>query len=105
VYAKAATMQAVGWSPELFDREYRKQLESLDARRVAEELGPNAILLCWESFNVRCHRRLVAEWLEEKLGIVVPELDHERAESLPFSEQPSKWGAEPKGSAQLPMLF
>lgn len=23
---------------------------------------------------MRCHRRLVAEWLEEKLGIVVPEL-------------------------------
>jgi len=54
--------------PELFDREYRKQLESLDAKQVAEELGPDAILLCWESFNVRCHRRLVAEWLEEKLG-------------------------------------
>ena len=54
--------------PELFDREYRKQLDSLDARQVAEELGPEAILLCWESFNIRCHRRLVAEWLEEKLG-------------------------------------
>jgi len=50
--------------PELFDREYRKQLELLDAKQVAEELGPNAILLCWESFNVRCHRRLVAEWLD-----------------------------------------
>src|SRR5439155_17514364 len=59
---------------ELFDREYRKQLELLDAKQVAEDLGPNAILLCWESFNVRCHRRLVAQWLEEKLGIVVPEL-------------------------------
>ena len=56
--------------PELFDREYRKQLESLDAKQVAEDLAPDAILLCWESFNVRCHRRLVAEWLEEKLGIV-----------------------------------
>src|ERR1035437_3186259 len=68
--------------PELFDREYRKQLASLDARQVAEDLGPNAVILCWESFNVRCHRRLVAEWLEEKLGIVVPELEHDRAESL-----------------------
>src|ERR1039458_1845180 len=66
---------------------------------------PFAIILCWESFNVRCHRRLVAEWLEEKLGIVVPELDHERTESLPFSEQPSKWDAKPKSSAQLPMTF
>ena len=80
---------------ELFDREYRKQLESLRARQVAGDLGPDAILLCWESFNVRCHRRLVAEWLEEKLGIVVPELDHERSESIPFSEQPSKWDNEP----------
>jgi hypothetical protein len=50
--------------PELFDGEYRKQLDSLDAKQVTEALGPNAILLCWESFNVRCHPRLVAAWLE-----------------------------------------
>jgi hypothetical protein len=90
--------------PALFDREYRKLLESLDAKQVAEDLGPNAILLCWESFNVRCHRRLVAEWLEEKLGIVVPELGHERSESAPFSEQPSKWDGKPT-TAQMPMMF
>jgi uncharacterized protein (DUF488 family) len=91
--------------PELFDREYRKQLESLDAKQVAEDLGPNAIVLCWESFNVRCHRRLVAEWLEEKLGIVVPEVDHERSESLPFSQQPSKWDGKPSVSTQSLRLF
>ena len=90
--------------PELFDREYRKQLDSLDAKQVAGDLGPNAILLCWESFNVRCHRRLVAEWLEEKLGIVVPELGHERAESISFSEQPSKWDNEPRPERE-PTLF
>jgi hypothetical protein len=90
--------------PELFDREYRKQLESLDAKQVAEELGPDTILLCWESFNVRCHRRLLAEWLEEKLGIVVPELGHERAESIPFNEQPSKWDDKPT-TAQSPITF
>lgn len=49
--------------PELFDREYRKQLGSLDAKQVVEDLGPNAIILCWDSLNVRCHRRLVAEWM------------------------------------------
>ena len=91
--------------PELFDREYLKQLDSLDARQVAEELGPNAILLYWESFNVRCHRRLAAEWLEEKLGIVVPELGHERSESMPFSEQPSKWDAKTNVSTQSRMVF
>ncbi len=46
----------------------------------------------------------MAEWLEVKLGIIVPELDHERAESVPFSEQPSKWDGKPE-VAQLPMLF
>ena len=90
--------------PELFDREYRKQLEALDAKQVAGDLGPDAVLLCWESFNVRCHRRLVAEWLEEKLGIVVPEVDHERSESIPFSEQPSKWGSETRPERE-PTLF
>jgi len=98
-------LAAQGERPALFDREYRKQLDALDAKRVAEDLGPDAILLCWESFNVRCHRRLVAEWLEEKLGIVVPEMDHERAESIPFSERPSKWDAQRPAGAQLPMLF
>jgi hypothetical protein len=62
-----------------------------ESRTESHDLGLDAILLCWESFNVRCHRRLVAEWLEDKLGIIVPELGHERAESVPFSEQPSKW--------------
>jgi len=91
--------------PELFNSEYRKQLATLDPRQVAEDLGSDAILLCWESFNVRCHRRRVAEWLEEKLGIVVPELGHERGESMPFSEQPSKWSGKPAVDVQLPMLF
>jgi hypothetical protein len=90
---------------ELFNGEYRKQLESLDAKQVTEDLGPNAIILCWESFNVRCHRRLVAEWLEEKLGIVVPELGHERSESIPFCEQTSKWGAKPGQGTESLRLF
>jgi hypothetical protein len=47
---------------------------------------------------------LVAEWLEDKLGTIVPELEHERAESLPFNQQPSKWDAEPT-TPQLPMKF
>jgi len=90
--------------PELFDLEYRKQLDALDPKQVAEDLGPNAILLCWESFNVRCHRRLVAEWLEGKLGIVVPELEHERTESLPFNKQPSKWDGKPQAPKQVTLF-
>jgi len=52
----------------LFDREYRKQLGSLDAKHVAEDPGPDAILLCWESFNVWCHWRLVPDVARRKAG-------------------------------------
>jgi len=71
----------------------------------SEDLGPTPFCSVGESFNVRCHRRLVAEWLEEKLGIVVPEVGHERGESIPFNEQRSKWGVQPRVGGQLPMLF
>ena len=52
--------------PELFDREYRKQLDSLDAKQVAEDFGPNAVILCWESFIIGHSQdtfRLAAEGL------------------------------------------
>jgi len=47
----------------------------------------------------------VAEWVEEKLGIIVPELGHERSESIPFSRQPSKWDGSAKIPAQMPILL
>ena len=31
-------------------------------------------MLCWEPPGKFCHRRLVAKWLEEHLGVDVPEL-------------------------------
>ncbi|MFD1428490.1 DUF488 family protein, N3 subclade [Kroppenstedtia sanguinis] len=52
---------------EEYDREFQKRLESLDPKRVIRELGENAVLLCWCKHNAGCHRRLVAEWLEETL--------------------------------------
>jgi hypothetical protein len=54
--------------------EYRKILDKLDPQEVFEDLGENAIMLCWEPPGKFCHRRLVAEWLEENLGVRVPEL-------------------------------
>lgn len=63
---------------EEYDREFQKRLESLDPKRVIRELGENAVLLCWCKHNAGCHRRLVAEWLEERLGIVISELGYSR---------------------------
>jgi hypothetical protein len=73
-----------------FDKAYATLLEKLSASKVVEDLGENAILLCWEDFNVGCHRRMVAEWIESECGLIIPEYGHERHESLPYSEQPNK---------------
>ena len=48
-------------------------LAPLDPYRVIEDLGDKAILLCWERPGEFCHRRLVAEWLLTKTGLVVLE--------------------------------
>jgi uncharacterized protein (DUF488 family) len=54
--------------------EYQKILDKLDPQKVFDELGENAILLCWEAPGKFCHRRLEAEWLAKHLGVKVPEL-------------------------------
>jgi hypothetical protein len=57
-----------------FEREFKRcVLEKLDAREILEEIGDDAILLCWEKPGEFCHRTLVAEWLSEELGIKVKE--------------------------------
>ena len=54
---------------------YQKEvLDKLDAKKVYEELGENAVLLCWEKSDKFCHRHLVAKWLEKELGIKVSEI-------------------------------
>ncbi|MBN1548273.1 MAG: DUF488 family protein [Syntrophaceae bacterium] len=54
--------------------EYKQTvLDRLDPAKVYADLS-NAVLLCWESSDEQCHRRLVAEWLEKALDVKVPEL-------------------------------
>lgn len=53
---------------------YEEVLDRIDPNEVYHELGEDAVLLCWEPPGKFCHRRLVAQWLEENLGINVPEL-------------------------------
>ena len=58
-------------------------LERLDPATVVKELEllvepDEPVLLCWERPPLTatnwCHRTMVAEWLEEKLGMSVPEI-------------------------------
>lgn len=62
---------------------YRSILAALDPQEQWDILHDKAgdhepVLLCWEKppFNARnwCHRRLVAEWFGETLGVTVPEI-------------------------------
>lgn len=54
---------------------YETVLDKLNPQQVYNELGENAVLLCWENKEKFCHRHIVAEWLENNLDIEVKELD------------------------------
>ncbi len=65
-------------SGEMSDEEFELQfkncvLEKLDAHEILEEIGDDAVLLCWEKPGESCHRTLVGAWLSEELGIEVKE--------------------------------
>ena len=58
---------------------YQTVLDLHNPMEIVNELlalfGPAPTLLCWEAPDKFCHRRLVANWLEERIGLTVPELD------------------------------
>jgi hypothetical protein len=67
---------------QLYDSEI---LARLDPQRTWDQLhelaaGAEPVLLCWEQppFTTEnwCHRRIVAEWFKEQLGLEVGELPH-----------------------------
>jgi Protein of unknown function, DUF488 len=65
---------------EAFECSYLDQLASLGAERIVADLeriaaGRPVILLCWErSQEEFCHRSILARFIEQEAGIVVPEL-------------------------------
>lgn len=76
------------WFNSVDERTYRafyfKQLAGLDAATVVAQLeelagGHEPVLLCWErpldiaAGRTFCHRHMVAEWLQQRLGLVVAE--------------------------------
>lgn len=89
------TKEMLSMSRSDYDRLFDEILSNLDARQVYESLGDNAVLLCYETPNTWCHRRRVAEFFEQSLGIVVPELGFDRADCLPYYSLTDK---VPKGS-------
>jgi uncharacterized protein YeaO (DUF488 family) len=58
---------------------YSDILGTLRPAKIVEEIGDQAVLLCHEQDANRCHRGIVAEWLEFNLGIEVPEWQKTRS--------------------------
>jgi len=52
---------------------YKDVLDKLDPRKVYTDLQYK-VLLCYEKRGVFCHRHIVADWLYDKLGVLVLEL-------------------------------
>ena len=86
----APSRHTLAWPRERFAPYYNSILAQLDPEAFYATLGDNVVLLCWESPNIWCHRRRVAEWFEEALGIIVPEFGFERSEILPYADMPRK---------------
>lgn len=57
---------------------YETRLKDLNVEELLDiferEFGNNIILLCHENVDEFCHRRLVADYIEMKTGIYVPEV-------------------------------
>jgi len=56
-----------------YEKQYReKVLSKLNPKKIYDMFQRN-ILLCWESPGEFCHRRIVAQWIFENLGIEIEE--------------------------------
>jgi hypothetical protein len=82
-----------------YDARFAALLVALDPRELYESLGEDAVLLCWEKPGEGCHRRLVAEWFEVSLGVVVPELGVPRELTPAYRDTPWKEKASSKPPA------
>lgn len=59
-----------------YTENFKKEvLDKLDVQTVFNELGEDAVLLCWEKSGKFCHRHLVSKWFKEKLNKDVTELE------------------------------
>jgi hypothetical protein len=76
IYKKVAPpWSIIRWPESRYTPAYMEILSKLDPQQVYEALDENSILLCYEKPGEFCHRRLLAKWLEDSLGIEVPEFE------------------------------
>jgi uncharacterized protein (DUF488 family) len=69
------------------ERYYKEVLNNLDPKKVFEELGHDAVLLCYEAPEKFCHRHIVAQWFYDKIGIRVTEIPKQNNHDTIISEK------------------
>lgn len=57
-------------------------LAKLDPKKIYKQYK-NSILLCYEPEGQSCHRRWVAEWIENHCGVKVPEVEGPQGKLFP----------------------
>lgn len=55
--------------------------QRFDPNKFIEPLPDPTFLLCYEKPGDFCHRRVLAEWIELKTGIAIPEWKNEKEEA------------------------
>jgi len=56
-----------------YEKQYRERVLAKIDPQVVYDLFKKSVLLCWEPAGDFCHRRIVASWIQEKLGIEIDE--------------------------------
>ncbi len=86
----APTREEFGLPDDEFDKAYLSRLDGMGVQAILGSLeevsgGRPVVMLCHENVlkGERCHRRLLAEFIEERAGIEVPELERGMLDNLP----------------------
>ena len=65
------SIQSIAW----YRRKYIDTvLANLNPEKVLSDLGDNAVMMCYEKPTDFCHRHIIAEWLMERTGTRVEEV-------------------------------
>jgi hypothetical protein len=96
-YHRVRALEPGNWfrsvNPARYVELYGEILHRLDPAEIFDRLiafGDHPVMLCWEtasdchSGKTFCHRHLVAQWIEDRLGVEVPEVSHPRLDRFAF---------------------
>ncbi len=86
----APSSEEFGQPEEEFDKAYLSRMDGMGAHAILDALevvsgGKAVVMLCFENVlkDERCHRRLLAGFLEARAGIEVPELERGMLDDAP----------------------